>query len=189
MDTGDQSRVRLNRAGRLLAAAEGVFLRDGYRATTMEGLAQAAGISKATLYGYFPDKEAVFRAVCDGIATRLAEVVQTALQSGDATVRGRVQVALTAKHRLVHDLVRVSPHAVELFATKDATARDRFRQMDQQIEGWLTEALRPKSDDPLGLARLLIRASHGIANSAADMAETERDLARLCALIDVDHTP
>ena len=37
-----------------------LFLRDGFSATTMEGVALAADISKATLYKYFPDKDELF---------------------------------------------------------------------------------------------------------------------------------
>lgn len=40
-----------------------MFLRDGYNATTMERLAQAANVSKATLYKYFPDKDELFLAL------------------------------------------------------------------------------------------------------------------------------
>jgi AcrR family transcriptional regulator len=51
----------------VLETAQSLFLRDGYNATTMEGVAAAAGISKATLYKYFPDKDELFFAlVSDG---------------------------------------------------------------------------------------------------------------------------
>ena len=54
------SPTRLARRSRLLDVAGRLFLRDGYQATTMEGLSAAADVSKATLYKYFPDKERVF---------------------------------------------------------------------------------------------------------------------------------
>ncbi len=43
-----------------METAQAMFLRDGYNATTMERLAQAANVSKATLYKYFPDKDELF---------------------------------------------------------------------------------------------------------------------------------
>lgn len=46
-----------------MEAAQAQFLRDGYNATTMEGIATAANISKATLYKYFPDKDELFLAL------------------------------------------------------------------------------------------------------------------------------
>ena len=41
----------------ILRAAEKEFLRLGYRAATMQGIARAAGVSKATVYAYFKGKE------------------------------------------------------------------------------------------------------------------------------------
>ena len=37
-----------------------VFLRDGYEGASVDDIARAAGVSKATLYNYFPDKRALF---------------------------------------------------------------------------------------------------------------------------------
>lgn len=44
----------------ILAAAERVFVEQGYGASTMEEIARAAEMSKKTLYQFFSDKEAVF---------------------------------------------------------------------------------------------------------------------------------
>jgi AcrR family transcriptional regulator len=45
---------------KLRDAAVATFLEHGYDATTMEAIAQAAGITKRTLYARYPDKRAVF---------------------------------------------------------------------------------------------------------------------------------
>src|ERR1700692_2340375 len=37
-----------------------LFLDHGFSATSMDAIAKAAGVSKATLYAYFPSKEALF---------------------------------------------------------------------------------------------------------------------------------
>lgn len=47
----------------ILDAARGVFLEIGYGATTVDAIAAAAGVSKATLYTRFPSKQALFAAV------------------------------------------------------------------------------------------------------------------------------
>lgn len=44
----------------MLAAAEQVFLRDGYRAANMDELAAASGVSKQTVYAHFGSKEGLF---------------------------------------------------------------------------------------------------------------------------------
>ncbi len=48
---------------RLIAVAREAFFRDGYGATTMDKVAAAARVSKSTLYGRFPTKEALFRGI------------------------------------------------------------------------------------------------------------------------------
>src|SRR6478736_5493971 len=51
------------RPGEIVAAALASFAERGYAATKLEDVATAAGISKGTIYLYFPTKEDLFRAV------------------------------------------------------------------------------------------------------------------------------
>jgi AcrR family transcriptional regulator len=57
----------------ILDAALEVFLRSGYGPASMDEIARAAGISPGLIYRYFDGKEAVFRAVVQGTATRFIE--------------------------------------------------------------------------------------------------------------------
>lgn len=50
------------KADKILAAAKAVFLEHGYSATSMDMVAQAARVSKTTLYTRFPSKETLFSA-------------------------------------------------------------------------------------------------------------------------------
>lgn len=50
------------RMAHLLDVARGIFVRQGYRATKMDEVAAAAGVTKRTLYAWHQDKEALFRA-------------------------------------------------------------------------------------------------------------------------------
>lgn len=63
-------RGRRTRDG-LVAAARTVFEERGFPATTMNDIAAAAGVSHGTVYTWFPTKEDVFRAVCDGAVEAL----------------------------------------------------------------------------------------------------------------------
>lgn len=44
----------------ILAAAQVLFLRNGYEGSSMDAIAAEAGVSKLTLYSHFKDKEALF---------------------------------------------------------------------------------------------------------------------------------
>lgn len=50
------------RMAHLLSVARDIFIRRGYRATTMAEVAAAAGVTKRTLYAWHDDKESLFRA-------------------------------------------------------------------------------------------------------------------------------
>lgn len=60
----------------ILDAARHVFLETGYGASTVDAIATAAGVSKATIYTRFPSKQAMFAAViqreCRACTQRMA---------------------------------------------------------------------------------------------------------------------
>ena len=53
------------RPGELLAAALELFVDKGYAATRLDDVAARAGVAKGTLYLYFDNKDALFRAVVE----------------------------------------------------------------------------------------------------------------------------
>jgi AcrR family transcriptional regulator len=62
------------RPSELTAAALDLFVERGYAATRLEDVAQRAGVAKGTLYLYFANKEALFKAVvAEGLGPVLAQ--------------------------------------------------------------------------------------------------------------------
>jgi AcrR family transcriptional regulator len=61
--------------GAIVARAAELFARQGYHATSMNQLAEAAGLSKATLYHYYKDKDALLVHIADGHVSRLQVLV------------------------------------------------------------------------------------------------------------------
>ncbi len=59
----------------ILAAAAALFARQGYTASTMNQLAAACGVSKATLYHYVRDKHALLAQIARGHVERLQALV------------------------------------------------------------------------------------------------------------------
>ena len=57
---------RLDRERRILDAALKVFSQSGYSGASMDAVAAESGLSKPTLYQYFPAKEALFQAMMLG---------------------------------------------------------------------------------------------------------------------------
>jgi AcrR family transcriptional regulator len=74
------------RRSELVDAATPVFLRFGYKKTSMEAVATAAGISRQALYLHFPNKESMFSAVVDGLGKWSARVAHIALWRSGLTL-------------------------------------------------------------------------------------------------------
>ena len=57
----------------VLEGAREVFMRDGFEGASVDEIARVAGVSKATLYSYFPDKRLLFSEVARLECNRQAE--------------------------------------------------------------------------------------------------------------------
>jgi len=65
-----------------LIGARDVFLRDGFEGASVDDIAKAAQVSKATLYSYFPDKRLLFMEVAKTECRRQAD---NAIETTDMT--------------------------------------------------------------------------------------------------------
>jgi len=57
----------------VLNGARDIFMSDGFEGASVDDIARAAGVSKATLYSYFPDKRLLFMEVAKTECIRQAE--------------------------------------------------------------------------------------------------------------------
>src|SRR5262249_33707403 len=95
-----QSRAHATVEAALEATAR-IVRREGLAGLNTNRIAERAGISVGTLYGYFPDKTAIVVA----LARRILEQDQAAMQAAGSSVRALVK-ALVARHRTDCDLRR-----------------------------------------------------------------------------------
>lgn len=77
----------------VLAGAREVFMRDGFEGASVDDIAREAGVSKATLYSYFPDKRVLFMEVTRHECNRMAEAT---LEVVDFTAPPRDVMTTTA---------------------------------------------------------------------------------------------
>ena len=159
------------RRARIVEAARFLILRNGLRATTMEAIAREAGIAKPTLYGYFPDKDAVFAAIVAEIGQEIRGAVDGAL-AADGDVAARIAAALNGKYKVINRVLEGSPHAGELY---DEHGRDGGR-VYAGLEGYVEDAItgvlstagvaraRP-------LAQLILAGGFGVGRKARHEAE------------------
>ena len=108
----------------VLGGAREIFLRDGFEGASVDDIASAAGVSKATLYSYFSDKRELFREVTRVECERMAE---TTLARIDFNAPPR-EVFTTAAHSLTRFLL--SNFSLQMFRTCVAEAA-RFPELGQ----------------------------------------------------------
>lgn len=92
-----------DRPDEILAAALRVFGEQGYSRARLEDVAQAAGVSKGTLYRYFDSKETLFRAmVREYIVSRLA-AFQATLDTSEASATEQLRSFIVAMWQTLVD--------------------------------------------------------------------------------------
>lgn len=108
----DQGQTRIQRANRarILEAGLEVFSTEGFRGATLDGIAQAAGLSKPNMLYYFASKEAIYAALLDRLLDNWLDPLRALDPSGEplAEMLGYVR-------RKLH-LARDFPRESRLFA-------------------------------------------------------------------------
>ena len=102
-----------DRRAALLDASLGVFLRYGFKKTSMDLVARAAGLSRQGLYLHFPTKEVLFRETVKHFIASGRELGKRALADEERTAEERIVAAFAALHGHAAD----SEHLDELTAT------------------------------------------------------------------------
>ena len=162
---------RLPRSARrkqLLAAAQQVFVANGYHAAAMDDIAERAGVSKPVLYQHFPGKLELYLALMDTQAESLSSAVIDAL-SGTDDNRERIHRVLTAYFRFVEGDERDGAFRL-IFETdlgNDPAVRTRVEGVTQTTMKDVANTVA--SDTGLGRAEaeLLATALTGAAQVAA----------------------
>jgi TetR/AcrR family transcriptional repressor of mexJK operon len=84
--------MRARKSDEVLLAARHVFLDRGFEMATVEEIAAEAGVSKATIYSNFHDKDALLAAMIDQVTAESARILAAAL--------GQLEASGTTEDRL-----------------------------------------------------------------------------------------
>jgi TetR/AcrR family transcriptional regulator len=174
----------------ILVAAVGCFGRYGFRRTSMDMLARAAGMSRPALYQHFNGKEDLFRAMIGRMLDVAIQDAEAASQRAGGTVRDRLHGVLAAKLQLIVGHTGAEFRG-ELLAEAAALAGDLVALFQGRLLAILEGLLRSATDevDLVGVALtaedaavLLLDAVTGIEQAQATPELLHR---RLHQLVDV----
>ena len=116
---------------RILDATMLVFRRQGFRRSSIEQVAEAAGLTRQALYHHFESKEALFRAVIERVHESAidaeAAAISDAEQAGDSL--GDILAAgMTARMQAMIASFDGSPHIEELYSEHLVHGRDLYQK-------------------------------------------------------------
>jgi TetR/AcrR family acrAB operon transcriptional repressor len=116
---------------RIIDAALLVFRRHGFRRSSIEQAAEAAGLTRQALYHHFDSKEALFRAVIerlheDALAAEIAAA--DAADKAGGRLADILVASVGAKLSQLAAALDGSPHVEELFSEHLLQARDLYQK-------------------------------------------------------------
>lgn len=91
---------RDERRAQLLAAAQHVFVTNGYHAAAMDDIADHAGVSKPVLYQHFPGKLELYLALLETHGSEMVRLVRQAIDSTSDN-KQRVHAVLGALYQFI----------------------------------------------------------------------------------------
>ncbi|MEO5816966.1 MAG: TetR/AcrR family transcriptional regulator [Gemmatimonadaceae bacterium] len=156
-------RLPEERPKQILDAALAVFAERGLAAARLDDIAKLAGLSKGTIYLYFPNKEELFREVVRTTVVAYIARAEASIQSESDPMQGLLNwmdgywtwlrsPVFPAMHRLVHSELRNFPDLAEFYATEVIERAQRL------VCGILERGMETgvfRHMDPLVAARML----------------------------------
>ena len=133
--TGEERRAQL------LGVAAMLFAKRGYRSTTMDDVAEAAGVTKPLLYQHFSSKRALYLELVDALAFQMLAEFSLATSSA-AGPKEQVELSLRAYFRMMVD----DPAAFRLLNDRDHGDDEELGRAIRQVERALVTAIDPLID-------------------------------------------
>jgi AcrR family transcriptional regulator len=162
--------TRLPRSARrkqLLAAAQQIFVAQGYHAAAMDDIAERAGVSKPVLYQHFPGKLELYLALLDTHCDAIIAKVRAAMLATPDN-KERVNGAVRAYFDFVDHESEAFRLVFESDLRNDPAVRERVERVEQGCIAAVTDTII--SDTGLDSAQAQVLAS-GLVGAAGQSAQ------------------
>ncbi|SCL13690.1 transcriptional regulator, TetR family [Micromonospora rhizosphaerae] len=161
--------TRLPRSARrkqLLAAAQEVFVAQGYHAAAMDDIAERAGVSKPVLYQHFPGKMELYLALLDTHCDAIVAKVHDAMR-GTNDNKERVSASVRAYFDFVDHESEAFRLVFESDLRNDPAVRQRVERVEQGCIAAITDTIISDTGVSREHAELLASGLVGAAETAA----------------------
>jgi AcrR family transcriptional regulator len=161
---------------RLLRAAAAVFARVGYAEASAEAISREAGMSKATFYEHFTNKEACILALWDAAAREVMLAMAQASQAAGEDPRARMRAGIGAfLDELVANPAESQTLLREIIGAGPAAARRRDTILQGFADNLVSEA---KSAERKGLGPAFVSPddAYGVVAAIGELASRQMRL-------------
>jgi AcrR family transcriptional regulator len=180
----------------LLQAASDVLMEYGVHKTTLDDIAQRAGMVKTSLYYYFRDKNEIVRAFIESEMDSLFQMMVRAADSVD-TAEDKMYAIIETRYRFIADRsARTSKEIIRGFKTMEGifeSVRESYLQSHKElIRGILEGGIRRGEIKPIEdldlVALIMIASLFGCDNTFAFYDQHERVLEALKRMVKIFFT-
>lgn len=160
--TGELHRITHGRKyEQVLAGALRIFRRDGYKGASVDDIAREAGVSKATLYHYLPDKQLMFAAVVredlerrqvDGTGMVRTDLpIDQALRFAGKLIAAHTvsEIGVSTARLVIAEAERFPELSAKYYMTRPAAFRSA---LEEPIRYWQEKGLLRSDIDDLDMA-------------------------------------
>jgi TetR/AcrR family transcriptional regulator, transcriptional repressor for nem operon len=161
--------------GEVLDAIVSTFWSRGFESTSIQDIVEATGLSRASLYGAFGDKEKLFERAIGRYVEKQGEMVAKA-KAGTSPLGALENIFVSWVNNASG---KNSPRGCFLLLAgtekdSESWARDLIREQQKKMESMLVELIEAAQEqgeidaerDARGMAKLLIVLQQGLATSA-----------------------
>lgn len=145
-----------DKRGAIIAAALDVFINYGFKKTSMDDIARAAGMSRPALYQVFKNKTEIFRAASLGILEVMGHTARAAFES-DKSFADRLYDSIDNSILSLHRKIDATPHGAELMGVNEEVAGDIEEKWCDQMIGAIAAGIQNAEEsgeialDPIGV--------------------------------------
>jgi AcrR family transcriptional regulator len=177
---------------KVLTVAQQIFLRFGYRRTTMQDIAKATDISRPALYLIYPNKEAIFRAVIIRYYEQIKLLSEQEIQVCH-TLEKKLAACMENWIEMSYQEISNSPAENEIYEARYTIVEDLKEPLSQIFIDQLCHILETSPEippsqfkemdiTPLRMAELIAKSCIGLRREAQTLEQLQswlRDLRKI----------
>lgn len=145
VESPKKSKIRERNSQQILKAAEEEFVLHGYKGTSMQSIADRAGLPKANIHYYFQNKANLYQAVLENIMVNWNQVLDDMSPESDPKevitrfIKSKMQLSYTNPNGskiFAMEIIQGAPH-IKQYISKDM--RHWVKEKTTVIQSWIDQ--------------------------------------------------